>query len=97
LKKGSPLSPSREMNLFRAAIQPVSFCTSLIVAEAPISVMAIIFTGLASIPRLLMMNPSNFPGGTPKMHLVGFSFHRNLHRLLNVCSKLQSGRRDSWS
>jgi hypothetical protein len=26
LKKGSPLSPSQEMNLFRAAIQPVSFC-----------------------------------------------------------------------
>jgi hypothetical protein len=30
------------------------------------------------------MNPSNFPDGTPKMHLVGLSFHRNLHRVLNV-------------
>jgi hypothetical protein len=49
------------MNLFRAAIQPVNFCTSLIVGGAPISVMAMIFTGLASMPRLLMMNPSNFP------------------------------------
>jgi hypothetical protein len=75
------------MNLFRAAIQPVSFCTSLIVAGAPISVMAKIFIGLASIARLLMMNPSNFPDGTPKTHLVGLSFHRNLHRLLNVSSK----------
>jgi hypothetical protein len=37
------------MNLFRAAIQLVSFCTSLIVAEASISVMAEIFTGLASM------------------------------------------------
>jgi hypothetical protein len=51
------------------------------------SVMAVIFTGLASIPQLLMMNPSNFPDGTPKMHLVGLSFHRNLHKLLNVSSK----------
>jgi hypothetical protein len=66
------------MNLFRAAMQPVSFCTSLVVARASISVMAKIFTGLASIPRLLMINPSNFPEGTLKMHLVGLSFHRNL-------------------
>jgi hypothetical protein len=49
--------------------------------------MAEIFTGLASMPRLLMMNPSNFPEGTPKMHLVGLSFHQNLRRLLNVSSK----------
>jgi hypothetical protein len=56
------------MNLFRAAIQPVSFYISLIVAGAPISVMAKIFTELASIPRLLTMNLSNFPDGTPKTH-----------------------------
>jgi hypothetical protein len=86
-EKGSPLSPSREMNLFRAAIHPVSFCTSLIVAGASMSVMAVIFIGLASVPRLLMMNPSNFPDCTPKMHLVGLSFHRNLRRLPNVSSK----------
>jgi hypothetical protein len=35
------------MNLFRAAMQPVSFYTSLIMAGAPISVMAKIFIGLA--------------------------------------------------
>jgi hypothetical protein len=75
------------MNLFRAAMQPVNFCTSLIVAGAPISIMAEIFTGLASIPRLLTMNPSNFSEGTPKPHLVGLSFHQNLRKLLNVSSK----------
>jgi hypothetical protein len=75
------------MNLFRVAMQPVNFCTSLIVSRAPILVMDEIFTGLASIPRLLMMNPSNFPEGTQKTHLVGLSFHRNLRRLLNVSSK----------
>jgi hypothetical protein len=75
------------MNLFRDALHPVSFCTSLIVAGASISVMAVVFTGLASIPRLLMMKPSNFPDGTPKTHLVGLGFHRNLRRLLNISSK----------
>jgi hypothetical protein len=28
LKKGSPLTPSREMNLLREAMHPVNFCTS---------------------------------------------------------------------
>jgi hypothetical protein len=75
------------MNLFRAAIHPVSFCTSLIVAGASMPVMAMSFTGLASIPRSLMINPSNFPYGTPKTHLVGLSFHQNLRRLPNISSK----------
>jgi hypothetical protein len=75
------------MNLFRAAIHPVSFCISLIVARASMSVKAVIFIGLASIPRLLTMNPSNFPDGTPNMHFVGLSFHQNLRKLLNVSSK----------
>ena len=30
------------------------------------AIMALIFSGLASIPRLLTMNPSSFPEGTPK-------------------------------
>jgi hypothetical protein len=34
------------MNLFRAAMHPMSFWTSLIVARAPMSVMAVIFSGL---------------------------------------------------
>jgi hypothetical protein len=75
------------MNLFRVAIHPVSFCTSLIVAKASMSVMAVIFIGLASIPRLLTMNPSNFPDGTPKTHFFGLSFHQNLRKLLNISSE----------
>jgi hypothetical protein len=59
----------------------------MIVAGASIAVMAVIFIGLALMPRLLTMNLSNFPEGTPKMHLVGLSFHRNLRKLLNVSSK----------
>jgi hypothetical protein len=40
-----------------------------------ILVMAEIFSGLASMPRWLMMKPSSFPDGTPKTHLFGLSFH----------------------
>jgi hypothetical protein len=37
-------------------------------------VMAEIFSGLASMPRWLMMKPSSLADGTPKMHLLGLSF-----------------------
>jgi hypothetical protein len=75
------------MNLLRAAIQPVSFCASLTMAGASISVMVVIFSGLAWMPRLLMMNPSNFPDGTLKTHLVRLSFHQNFLKLAKVSSR----------
>jgi hypothetical protein len=62
------------MNLFRAAMHPVSFCTSLMHVGAFMHVMTEIFSGLASIPWWLMMKPSSFPDGTPKTHLFGLSF-----------------------
>jgi hypothetical protein len=46
LKKGSPNSPSFKMNLFRAAMHPVSFCTSLMHVGAFMLVMAEILSGL---------------------------------------------------
>jgi hypothetical protein len=46
----------------------VSFCTSLMHVGAFMLVMAEIFSGLASMPRWLMMKPSIFPDGTPKTH-----------------------------
>jgi hypothetical protein len=39
---------------------------SLIAVGASMAMMALIFSGLASIPRWLTMNPSSFPEGTPK-------------------------------
>jgi hypothetical protein len=42
---------------------------------------------LASIPRLLTMNPSSCPDGTPKTHLFGFNFHFHLFRFSKVCFK----------
>jgi hypothetical protein len=62
------------MNLFKAAMHPESFCTSLMQVGAFILVLAEIFSGLASMPRWLMMKPSSFPEGTPNTHLFGLSF-----------------------
>jgi hypothetical protein len=76
------------MNLFMAAIHPVSFCTSLMQVGALMLVMTKIFSGLASMPRWLMMKPSSFPDGTPKMHLLGMSFHWYSHRDAKVSSRL---------
>jgi hypothetical protein len=62
------------MNLFRATMHPVSFYTSLMHVGAFILVTVEIFSGLASMPRWLMMKLSSFPDGTPKTHLFGLSF-----------------------
>jgi hypothetical protein len=62
------------MYLFRSAMHPVSFCTSLMHVGAFMLVMAEIFSGLASMPRWLMMKPSSLLDGTPNMHLFGLSF-----------------------
>jgi hypothetical protein len=37
-------------------------------------VMVEIFSGLASMPRWLMMKASSLPDGTPKTHLFGLNF-----------------------
>jgi hypothetical protein len=50
LKKGSPFLLSRDTKRLRAAMQPVSFCTSLTHRGVPISVIAQICLALASIP-----------------------------------------------
>jgi hypothetical protein len=56
-------------------MHPVSFYTSLMQVGSFMLVMVEIFSGLASMPRWLMMKPSSFPEGMPKMHLLGLSFH----------------------
>jgi hypothetical protein len=50
-------------------------------------VMAEIFSGLASMPRWLMMKPSSLPDGTPKTHLLGLSFQRHSRRDAKVSSR----------
>jgi hypothetical protein len=61
------------MNMFKAAMQPVSFWTSLMIRGASMAVMAVIFCGFASIPWWLIMKPSSFPCGTPKAHFLEIS------------------------
>jgi hypothetical protein len=65
----------------------VSLCTFLCDRGASILMMASIFSGLASIPRWLSMNLSNFPAGTPKTHFSGLSFHRYHLKLLKTSCK----------
>jgi hypothetical protein len=60
--------------MFKAAMHPVSFWTSLMQVGALMLVMVEIFSGLALMPRWLMMKPSIFPDGTPITHLFGLSF-----------------------
>jgi hypothetical protein len=55
-------------------MHPVSFRTSLMDVGAFMLVMVEIFSGLASMPRWLMMKLSTLPEGTPKTHLFGLSF-----------------------
>jgi hypothetical protein len=87
LKKGSPHYPSFKMNLFRATIHPVSFWTSLMQVGAFVLLMAKIYLALASILRWLMMKLSSFSDGTPKMHLLGLSFHLYSRRDVKVSSR----------
>jgi hypothetical protein len=51
LKKGCPLTSSHEMNLLKAPIHPVNFCTSRRLSGGFILVIADTFSGLGSIPR----------------------------------------------
>ena len=75
------------MNRLRAAKQPVSLCTPLTLRIGPMLEMAVIFLGLASIPRSNTMYRSSFPFGTPKTHFLGFNLMLNLLRFANVAAK----------
>jgi hypothetical protein len=87
LKKGSPFSSSREIKQLRAAMQPVSFCTSLTQHRGPISVIAQICLVLDSIPWWLTKNPSSHLESTLKTHLFGLSFHFHFFKFSKVCFK----------
>jgi hypothetical protein len=45
-------------------------------------VIADTFSGLGSIPRWETMYPSNFPEGTPNVHLSGFGFILNFSQVV---------------
>jgi hypothetical protein len=89
--RGNPFSPRREMKRLRAASHPMTLCTPFKSLIGPMLVMAVIFSGLALMPRSETMNPRSMPQGTPKTHFSGLSFTPFALRHLNVV--LRSERR----
>ena len=75
------------MNQLRAAKLPVIICTPLTLRIGPMLEMAMIFSGMASMPRSDTMYPSSFPFGTPKTHFLRFSLMLNLRRFANVVAR----------
>ena len=75
-KKGLHLSADLDMNRFKAAIIPVSFCTSLGFRGGCKLLIALIWSGFISIPLWVTIYPKNFLEPTPKEHLDAFK--RNL-------------------
>jgi len=61
------LGRKREMVVRR----PMRHWTSLMVVGLRISIMALHFLGLASMPRWVNINPRNLPRSTPNTHLSG--------------------------
>jgi hypothetical protein len=81
--------PSHKMNLLKAVMHPINFCTSWRLSGGFILVIADTFSGLGSIPRQETIYLSNFPEGTPNVHLLGFSLIFNFLRLSKVSSRLE--------
>ena len=71
-KKGLHLSADLDMNRFKAAIIPISLCTSLGFQGGCKLLIALIWSGFTSIPLWVTMYPKNFPKPTPKEHLDAF-------------------------
>ena len=68
-KKGLHLSADLDINRFKAAIIPVSFCTSFGFRGGCKLLIALIWSRFTSIPLWVTMYPRNFPDPTLKEHL----------------------------
>ena len=71
-QNGLHLFADLEMNRFKAVIIPVSFWTSLVFRGGFKSLIALIWSGLTSIPLCVTMQPRNLSDPTPKEHLEVF-------------------------
>jgi hypothetical protein len=74
--------PSCEINLLKAAIHPINFCTSWRLSGSFILVIADNFSGLGSIPWQETIYPSSFPESTPNVHFLGFNFILNFSHVV---------------
>src|SRR6185312_35331 len=84
LKNGRNFSADFEMNLFSEANLPVNLCTPFLVVGGFIRLMASIFSGFASIPLSVIMQPNSLPLRTPKTHFSGFILRPWRRRFANV-------------
>jgi len=69
-----------------AVRRPMRRCTSLTLVGLRISMIALHFSGLASIPRWVSMNPRNLPRSTPNTHLSGLRrrlYYRNAEKTVD--------------
>jgi hypothetical protein len=65
--KGSLCSPRWDTKWLRVAKHPMSHWTSLTFLTWPISAMAEIYSGLTSMPHLMMMYTRSLPRRTPNV------------------------------
>jgi hypothetical protein len=84
------MTSSREMNLLKVAMHPVNFCMSWRLSGGFILVIANTFSGLGSIPLWETIYPSNFPQGTPNVHLSGFCFILNFLMMSKVSARSET-------
>ena len=87
LKSGKLRSTESMMNLFRAAILPVSFCTSLIDCGSSMLQRAAILSGLVSMPLVETRHPRTFPLWTPKTHFLGLRLRFASQRFAKVSAR----------
>jgi hypothetical protein len=81
-KKGRLRSASFNMNLFCEAILLDSFLTPFFYYGGFICIMALILSGLASIPFTNTRHSNDFPLCTPDTHFLGLSFSWTLRMLV---------------
>ena len=89
LKNGRHLSADLEINRLSAAILPFNCYTSFFMFRCFMSMIAFIFSGLASIPRCETRNPRNFSEVTPNVYLVGFNLIWCRRSMLKASSRSQ--------
>ncbi|KAM2614281.1 hypothetical protein TB2_028923 [Malus domestica] len=76
------------MNLVKAATLPVRLWMPFEVISSFMSRIALIFSGLALMPRWLIMKPKNLPEPTPKTHLLALNLIRYLFKMVKVSDRL---------
>jgi len=84
---GLVLSASLGRNFDIAVRRPTNRCTSLMFTRLRILMIALHFSGFASIRRCVSMKPKNFQLSTLKTHLSGFNRRLYLRRAVNTSTK----------